>query len=198
MRKNLRSNGKSAGRAPSVRGIPWHLPYNWGKKHWKTSVRLVLIKEKHESPLRCANYLDIYYIYILINLSCRWFPPVLKGMTIACPSTLSPPPKYSHSIWSLSFTFLLQNPDCLSPPPPPPSPQLTLLFYFHLISRIFYREFTSLRSLLWIFLQFSSTSSSSNFLDSPILEHTQSCSSLNFADQCSRQYLKKKQAALWF
>jgi len=21
---------KSAGRAPSLRGIPWHLPYNWG------------------------------------------------------------------------------------------------------------------------------------------------------------------------
>jgi len=23
--------GKSAGRAPSLRGIPWHLPYNRGK-----------------------------------------------------------------------------------------------------------------------------------------------------------------------
>jgi len=23
--------GKSAGRAPSVRVIPWHFPYNWGK-----------------------------------------------------------------------------------------------------------------------------------------------------------------------
>jgi len=23
--------GKSAGRAPSLRVIPWHLPYNWGK-----------------------------------------------------------------------------------------------------------------------------------------------------------------------
>jgi len=23
--------GKSAGRAPSVQVIPWHLPYNWGK-----------------------------------------------------------------------------------------------------------------------------------------------------------------------
>jgi len=22
---------KSADRAPSLRGIPWHLPYNWGK-----------------------------------------------------------------------------------------------------------------------------------------------------------------------
>jgi len=32
---------KSAGRAPSLRGIPWHLPYNWGKKHGKTSVRVV-------------------------------------------------------------------------------------------------------------------------------------------------------------
>jgi len=23
--------GKSVGRAPSLRVIPWHLPYNWGK-----------------------------------------------------------------------------------------------------------------------------------------------------------------------
>ena len=28
------------GRAPSLRVIPWHLPYNWGKKHGKTSVRV--------------------------------------------------------------------------------------------------------------------------------------------------------------
>jgi len=27
---------KSAGRAPSVRGIPWHLPYNWGKNTEKS------------------------------------------------------------------------------------------------------------------------------------------------------------------
>jgi len=31
MRKNYRLIGKSAGRAVSLRGIPWHLPYNWGK-----------------------------------------------------------------------------------------------------------------------------------------------------------------------
>ena len=31
---------KSAGRAPSLRVIPWHLPYNCGKKHGKTSVRV--------------------------------------------------------------------------------------------------------------------------------------------------------------
>jgi hypothetical protein len=27
---------KSANRAPSSRGIPWHLPYNWGKSKGKT------------------------------------------------------------------------------------------------------------------------------------------------------------------
>jgi len=39
--------GKSAGRAPSWRVIPWHFPYNWGKSRekpqpgkGKTSVRL--------------------------------------------------------------------------------------------------------------------------------------------------------------
>jgi len=26
------SNWKSAGRAPSLRGISWHLPYNWRKR----------------------------------------------------------------------------------------------------------------------------------------------------------------------
>ena len=31
---------KSADRATSLRGIPWHLPYNWGKKHGRTSVRV--------------------------------------------------------------------------------------------------------------------------------------------------------------
>jgi hypothetical protein len=30
-RKHLRSKLWSAGRAPSLRVIPWHLPYNWGK-----------------------------------------------------------------------------------------------------------------------------------------------------------------------
>jgi hypothetical protein len=29
--KQLRSKLGSAGRAPSLRVIPWHLPYNWGK-----------------------------------------------------------------------------------------------------------------------------------------------------------------------
>jgi hypothetical protein len=31
---------KSVGRVPSLRILPWHLPYNWGKKHGKTSVRV--------------------------------------------------------------------------------------------------------------------------------------------------------------
>jgi len=31
---------KSAGRAPSLRVLPWHLSYNWGKMHGKTSIRV--------------------------------------------------------------------------------------------------------------------------------------------------------------
>jgi len=31
---------KSADRAPSLRGMPWHLPYNWGKWYGKGSVRV--------------------------------------------------------------------------------------------------------------------------------------------------------------
>jgi len=30
---------KSADRAPSLRGIPWHLPYNWGKKKSRKNLR---------------------------------------------------------------------------------------------------------------------------------------------------------------
>ena len=32
--------GKSAGRAPSLRVIPWHLPYNWGTSTEKPQVRV--------------------------------------------------------------------------------------------------------------------------------------------------------------
>jgi len=38
--ENSTKIGKSAGRAPSLRLLPWHLPYNWGEKHGKTSVRV--------------------------------------------------------------------------------------------------------------------------------------------------------------
>jgi len=31
---------KSADHAPSLRGIPWHLPYKLRKKHGKTSLRV--------------------------------------------------------------------------------------------------------------------------------------------------------------
>jgi hypothetical protein len=34
----------SAGRAPSLRVIPWHLPYNWEKSTKKTSVRIAQYK----------------------------------------------------------------------------------------------------------------------------------------------------------
>jgi hypothetical protein len=39
--KKFGANSGSAGRAPSLRVIPWHLPYNWGKCTEKTSVREV-------------------------------------------------------------------------------------------------------------------------------------------------------------
>jgi len=44
---------KSADRALSLRGIPWHLPYNWGKSTEKTSVKVAgecqLAKSIHKS-----------------------------------------------------------------------------------------------------------------------------------------------------
>ena len=62
---------KSADRAPSLRGIPWHLPYNWGKKHEKTlsqgSRRMSLGKEYIQN----RAYLSIIII-IIIYLSWSW------------------------------------------------------------------------------------------------------------------------------
>jgi hypothetical protein len=34
---------KSSRRAPSLRVLPWHFPYKWGKKHGKTSVRVIFL-----------------------------------------------------------------------------------------------------------------------------------------------------------
>src|SRR5215475_15517059 len=38
----------SAGRAPSLRAIPWHLPYNGGKSTEKTSVRVAQYKNNEQ------------------------------------------------------------------------------------------------------------------------------------------------------
>jgi hypothetical protein len=35
-----KNSGRVRGRAPPLRVILWHLPYIWGKKHGKTSVRV--------------------------------------------------------------------------------------------------------------------------------------------------------------
>ena len=43
-------NSGSAGRAPSLRVIPWHLPYNWGKSTEKTSVRVAQYKNNEQAP----------------------------------------------------------------------------------------------------------------------------------------------------
>jgi len=42
-------NSGSAGRAPSLRVIPWHLPYNWGKSTEKTSVRVAQYKNNEQA-----------------------------------------------------------------------------------------------------------------------------------------------------
>ena len=42
-------NSGSAGRAPSLRVIPWHLPYNWGKSTEKTSVRVAQYKKNEQA-----------------------------------------------------------------------------------------------------------------------------------------------------
>jgi len=39
----------NAGRAPSLRVIPWHLPYNWGKSTEKTSVRVAQYKKNEQA-----------------------------------------------------------------------------------------------------------------------------------------------------
>ena len=42
-------NSGSAGRAPSLRVIPWHLAYNWGKSTEKTSVRVAQYKNNEQA-----------------------------------------------------------------------------------------------------------------------------------------------------
>jgi len=51
---------KSVGRAPSLRVLPWHLPYKWGKRHGKTSVRV----RKTSVRLRKTS-VRVQYTYIL-------------------------------------------------------------------------------------------------------------------------------------
>jgi len=47
------ASGKgSAGRAPTLHRVPWHLPYNWGKSR-KTSVR---VTEKCSADLRRTRF----------------------------------------------------------------------------------------------------------------------------------------------
>jgi hypothetical protein len=61
---------KSAGRAPSWRVIPWHLPYSWGKKHyllilWSLKLIQIILKilfifhERNFYPLERANVWDM-------------------------------------------------------------------------------------------------------------------------------------------
>jgi hypothetical protein len=52
---------KSAGRAPSLRVLPWHLSYKWGKSTEKTSVRV------RKTSIR-IQYTYYQYIYTLQNL----------------------------------------------------------------------------------------------------------------------------------
>ena len=42
-------NSGSAGRAQSLRVIPWHLPYNWGKNTEKTSGRVAQYKKNEQA-----------------------------------------------------------------------------------------------------------------------------------------------------
>jgi hypothetical protein len=56
---------KSAGRAPFWRVLPWHLPYNWGKKHGKTSVRVEkpqsgYPKKNPSQTLMTLNFLESF------------------------------------------------------------------------------------------------------------------------------------------
>ena len=48
-------NSGSAGRAPSLRVIPWHLLYNWGKSTEKTSVRVAQYKNNEQAQRTNKN-----------------------------------------------------------------------------------------------------------------------------------------------
>jgi len=63
---------KSAGRAPSLRDIPWQLPYNLGKKHRKPSVKVVGECQFAKS-IQNRAYLSIRIISRLVQIVKRIF-----------------------------------------------------------------------------------------------------------------------------
>jgi len=63
---------KSAGRAPSLRVLPWHLSYNRGKKHGKTSVRV----RKTSVRLRKTSIRVQYTYYQNTHTAFQARPPV--------------------------------------------------------------------------------------------------------------------------
>jgi len=65
---------RSADRAPSLRGISWHLPYNWGKRHGKTSVRVAghFTWRCKYGALLSATELPLKHFRIILNILYCW------------------------------------------------------------------------------------------------------------------------------
>ena len=83
-RKNTTTR-KSAGRAPSLRVLPWHLPYNWGKSTEKPQSPLLAVMQKKRHWFLQAHFKNVELLarqiasekcLALIETSCKcgWGP----------------------------------------------------------------------------------------------------------------------------
>jgi hypothetical protein len=83
---------KSAGRAPSLRVLPWHLPYNWGKKHGKPSVRV------RKTSVRVRTSVRVQYTFTTT-------PTHYKTLT----NTYIKKPTHTHTLQNNTYCFSLQQ-----------------------------------------------------------------------------------------
>ena len=78
----------SAGRAPTLRDIPWHSPYNWGKSHCcsgRTNIHSVFVVELRVT----VNYIKMFSVAALTMLlwqihvasNNKWY----MGLHVKCP-----------------------------------------------------------------------------------------------------------------
>jgi len=85
---------KSAGRASSLRVLPWHLPYNWGKSTTDNVAKFILFRQKEESWKSSVGKVTELQAErkrktVRYSADARDFPFLEKFQTRSCTKTLS-------------------------------------------------------------------------------------------------------------
>jgi hypothetical protein len=110
----VKINGKSVGFPPSLRLIPWYLPYSWGKStekpqsgHGKSSFRAGKTSVMHgKTSVRARKYLSqVLYLsplfLLFISLSCNF-----AGFVCLCTLDSSGPPLLSLHVNKWNWLYL--------------------------------------------------------------------------------------------